>query len=115
MEGHPFLKHGNYQNGRVFCKANEQKYRDWSPQYTFNGKPPTTAVIQSFGGIGANVGVAVLDKCDDRSGELQRERSITHYSNLATHVIEEKGTTTRTFPRDGKIISLARIAMPFIS
>jgi acetyl-CoA acetyltransferase len=116
LEGHPFAGTAIIKLAECFARLTRKKpFMDGSAQYKFNGKLPTTALVQSFGGIGANVGVAVLDKCDDRTGELQRERSVTHYSNLGTHVIEEKGVMPRIPPRDGKIISVARIAMPYLT
>jgi acetyl-CoA acetyltransferase len=116
LEGHPFAGTAIIKMAECFARLTSRKdYADWAAKFSYKGKQPSTALIQSFGGIGANVGVAVFDKLDFKTGKLLRERSeVDHYLNLGTYLIEDRSALLRVPPREGKIVSIARIAMPYL-
>jgi acetyl-CoA acetyltransferase len=116
LEGHPFAGTAIIKMVECFARlTSKSEFAEWSTPGELEDKTPKTAIIQSFGGIGANVGVAVLDKCDEGTGETLRVRgNVSHYLNLGSHVVEEVGTSAGNMPSDGQIISLARVRMPFI-
>jgi hypothetical protein len=116
LEGHPFAGTAIIKMVECFARLTDNKgFKDWSKSEQFSRKIPRTAIVQSLGGLGANVGVAVLDKCNSRTGETIRRRSeVSNYLRLGSHVEEDSSKSPFKSPGDGQIISLSRIKMPFI-
>lgn len=116
LEGHPFAGTAIIKIVECFARLTDNgEFKRWSESVKFEDGVPTTAIVQSLGGLGANVGVAVLDKCDGRTGKTLRARGeVSHYLNLGSHVEEEARISPPKSPGYGQIISLSRIKMPFI-
>ena len=116
LEGHPFAGTAIIKMVECFARLTaKREFADWSEPSEAEEITPKTAIVQSFGGIGANVGVAVLDKCDERTGKTLRVPSdVSFYLNLGSRVVETSEVSVGNVLSDGQIISLARIKMPFI-
>jgi acetyl-CoA acetyltransferase len=115
MEGHPFA-------GTAIIKTAECYARLTSRSGPMGNFVPTelkdsrakTAIVQSFGGIGGNAGVAVLDRCSPTTGNAVRSLGETdHYLNLGSR-LEVVKSVSSDLAQD-QIVSIVRIQMPFVN
>jgi acetyl-CoA C-acetyltransferase len=115
LEGHPFAGTAIIKIVECFARLTaKREFAGWLAPGDFGDEATKTAIVQSFGGIGANVGVAVLDRCDEKTGKMIRTRGdVSHYSNLGSR-LEAVETQAGKAPVSGRVVSLSRIKMPFI-
>lgn len=113
LEGHPFAGTAIIKLAECFARlAARHKVASWFTPNAAGNEKPTTAIVQSFGGIGGNVGVAVLDACSAVTGVPTRSPGYTgHYNNLGSRLEPVKASLSQ----DWQIVSLVRAKMPYIS